>query len=182
MPRYAMTCDLRLCVTCNACVIACKSENAVPEGAARCWTVQAERGTFPRVSVETRSERCNHCENAPCVTACPTRASHYEAGGFVVVDPKKCVGCKACITACPYEVRYMHPEGYVDKCTYCTHRVRRGLDPACVTVCPTSALSFGDLDDPGSTVFQQLQARSFVVLKPEEDTRPKHFFLTGGNS
>lgn len=178
MTRYAMTVDQKLCVTCNACVIACKNENQVPEGAARCWTVQVEKGSFPLLSLETRSERCNHCENAPCVTACPTGASHYEDGGIVVVNPDKCVGCKACIVACPYEVRYMHPEGYVDKCTFCIHRVREGLDPACVTVCPTKALKFGDLDDPRSEVHQELQTRQHKVLKPEEDTRPRLFFLT----
>lgn len=178
MARYAMTCDQRLCVTCNACVIACKSENQVPEGAARCWTVQVERGAFPLLAVDTRSERCNHCENAPCVSACPTGASHYVEGGIVVVNQDKCVGCKACIIACPYEVRYLHPDGYVDKCTFCVHRVTKGLDPACVSVCPTGALSFGDLDDPSSKVHQQLQSRKSEVLKPEEDTRPKLFFLT----
>jgi len=173
-----MTVDEKLCVTCNACVIACKNENAVPEGAARCWTVQVERGIFPLLSLDSRSERCNHCENAPCVTACPTGASHFEEGGIVVVNPDKCVGCKACIVACPYEVRYMHPEGYVDKCTFCIHRVREGLDPACVTVCPTKALTFGDLDDPRSEVHQQLLTRQHKVLKPEEGTRPRLFFLT----
>lgn len=178
MPRYGMTVDQKLCVTCNACVLACKNENKVPEGEARCWTVQAERGAFPLLTLETRSERCNHCEDAPCVNACPTQASHYEEGGIVVVDPEKCVGCKACVVACPYEVRYMHPDGYVDKCTFCIHRVKEGKDPACVTVCPTKALTFGDLDDPRSVVFRQLQARQHKVLKPEEDTRPKLFFLT----
>jgi len=178
MARYGMTVDEKLCVTCNACVIACKSENGVPEGAARCWTSQEERGVFPLLSVETRSERCNHCENAPCVSACPTRASYYAEGGIVIVDPDKCVGCKACTIACPYEVRYMHPDGYIDKCTFCIHRVRVGKDPACVTICPTGALTFGDLDDPSSPVHRQLQSRSYKVLKEEEDTRPKLFFLT----
>lgn len=178
MPRYGMTVDQKLCVTCNACVLACKNENAVPEGEARCWTVQAERGVFPLLTLETRSERCNHCEDAPCVNACPTQASHYEEGGIVVVDPDKCVGCKACVVACPYEVRYMHPDGYVDKCTFCIHRVKEGKNPACVTVCPTKALTFGDLDDPRSAIFRQLQSRQHKVLKPEEDTRPKLFFLT----
>jgi Fe-S-cluster-containing dehydrogenase component len=176
--RYAMTVDQRLCVTCNACVLACKSENAVPDHEARCWTVQAERGAFPLLSLETRSERCNHCENAPCVSACPTQASHYEEGGVVMVDADKCIGCKVCILACPYEARYLHPDGYVDKCTFCLHRVREGKDPACVTVCPTGALTFGDLDDPHSAVHRQVQARQYKVLKPEEDTRPRLFFLT----
>jgi Fe-S-cluster-containing dehydrogenase component len=175
--RYGMTVDEKLCVTCNACVLACKNENAVPTGAARCWTVQEERGVFPLLSLQTRSERCNHCDNAPCVSACPTRATHYEVGGIVVVSEDKCVGCKACIIACPYEVRYVHPDGYVDKCTFCIHRVKKGLDPACVTVCPTGALTFGDLDDPSSEVHQQLKARPSSVAKPEEDTLPKLFFL-----
>jgi Fe-S-cluster-containing dehydrogenase component len=172
-----MTVDQRLCVTCNACVIACKMENRVPDGEARCWTVQEERGSFPLLSLLTRSERCNHCEHAPCVSVCPTSASHVVDGGFVEVDPERCVGCKACIVACPYEARYLHPDGYVDKCSFCLHRVRAGKDPACVTVCPTGALAFGDLDDPRSTVHQQLQQRHFTVNRPEEDTRPKVFFL-----
>lgn len=178
MARYGMTVDQKLCVGCNACVLACKNENAVPEGEARCWTVQAERGVFPLLTLETRSERCNHCEDAPCVNACPTQASHYEDGGIVVVDPEKCVGCKACIVACPYEVRYLHPDGYVDKCTFCVHRVREGKDPACATVCPTKAITFGDLDDPRSAVFRQLQTRQHKVLKAEEGTKPRLFFLT----
>ncbi len=177
MTRYAMTVDERLCVTCNACVIACKNENHVPDGEARCWTAQEERGTFPLLSLLTRSERCNHCENAPCVSACPTSASYVAEGGIVAIDPDRCIGCKACIVACPYEARYLHPDGYVDKCSFCIHRVRAGKPPACVAVCPTGALAFGDLDDPGSKVHRQLQNRQFTVLKPEEDTRPKLFFL-----
>lgn len=178
MPRYAMTVDQKLCVTCNACVIACKGENDVPDGTARCWTAQVERGVFPDLTVETRSERCNHCEHAPCVTACPTRASHVVDGGIVVVAKEKCIGCKACILACPYEVRYIHPEGHVEKCTFCIQRVREEKEPACVAVCPTNALAFGDLDNPRDEVRHQLLRRQFKVLKPEEDTSPKVYFLT----
>lgn len=178
MARFGMTVDQRLCVTCNACVLACKNENAVPEGAARCWTAQVEWGVFPQLAVETRSERCNHCENAPCVTACPTLASHTALGGIVEVDKDKCIGCKACVLACPYEVRYLHPAGYVDKCNFCIHRVKESKEPACVAVCPTDALCFGDLDDRGSKVHAQLLTRQFKVLKESEDTRPKLFFLT----
>jgi len=177
--RYAMACDEKLCVTCNACVLACKNENAVPDGAARCWTAQIERGSFPHCTVETRSERCNHCRSAPCVTACPTRASHYDVGGIVDVDAAKCIGCKACTLACPYEVRYTHPAGYVDKCSFCKHRVLEGQDPACVEVCPTGALVFGDLDDRNSRISRLLRTRAQLVLKPEEGTRPMMFFLSG---
>ena len=177
MARFAMTVDQKLCVTCNACVIACKSENAVPPGAARCWTVQAERGTFPLLAVETRSERCNHCENAPCVSACPTRASHYEPGGLVEVDPGKCVGCKACIIACPYEVRYLHPDGYVDKCTLCVHRLDRGLPTACEEVCPTQAIAVGDADAPSVEIARRLARPSAYVVTPEAGTRPNVFYV-----
>jgi Fe-S-cluster-containing dehydrogenase component len=178
MSRYGMTVDQKLCVTCNACVIACKNENNVPDGAARCWTAQVEWGTFPDLWIETRSERCNHCAEAPCVTACPTGASHYEDGGIVVVSKELCVGCKACILACPYEARYIHPDGYVEKCTFCIQRVRESKDPACTTVCPTDALTFGDLDDPNSEVSAQLRKQQFKVLKEHEDTEPRVFFLT----
>lgn len=177
MARYVMTIDQKLCVTCNACVIACKNENEVPNGAARCWTAQVQRGKYPNLSLETRSERCNHCTHAPCVTACPTRASHYADGGIVLVEKGKCVGCKACILACPYEVRYMHPEGHVEKCTFCIHRARKGKTTACAQVCPTGAISFGDLEDKQSDVYKLLQTRNYKVLKPAEDTQPMVYFL-----
>lgn len=90
---------------------------------------------IPDLQMEIRRERCNHCENPPCVYSCPTGASHvHELGGVVLVDPKLCIGCKACIASCPYDARYVHPEGFVDKCTFCIHRVEEGLDPACVSV------------------------------------------------
>lgn len=178
MTRYAMACDQRLCVACNACVVACNNENNVPETASRCWTAQVQSGKFPNLKLETRSERCNHCENAPCVSACPTRASHYAEGGIVMVTKDKCVGCKACIVACPYEARYIHPEGHVEKCTFCIHRVRAGKKPACVTVCPTDALKFGDLDDRESAISKLLESRSSKVLKPEQTTNPKYFLLS----
>ena len=129
------------------------------------------------MSDETRSERCNHCAHAPCVTACPTRASHYAEGGIVLVEQKKCVGCKACILACPYEVRYVHPKGHVEKCTFCIHRVKKGQAPSCAAVCPTDAITFGDLEDRRSKVFQQLQTRKYKVLNPEEGTKPMVYFL-----
>ena len=177
MARYAMSIDQQLCVTCNACVLACKNENQVPDGMSRCWTAQVQTGRFPHLSLETRSERCNHCSNSPCVSACPTRASHHTDDGIVLVDKDKCVGCKACILACPYEVRYVHPEGHVEKCTFCAHRAGTDEDPACATVCPTGAITFGDLEDRGSRIYKLLQRRKFKVLKPAEDTKPLVFFL-----
>jgi Fe-S-cluster-containing dehydrogenase component len=115
------------------------------------------RGEFPTLRLEIRSERCNHCDNPPCVYCCPTGASHvHDRGGVVLVTTTKCIGCKACIASCPYDARFMHPEGYADKCTFCIHRVEKGQDPACVSVCPTHCMHFGDLDDPQSEVSRLL--------------------------
>lgn len=177
MSRYAMVIDTKRCVGCADCVVACKTENNVPEGYCRDWIVQDIQGAFPDVQMEIRSERCNHCENAPCVRCCPTGASHIEEGGIVLVEHDKCTGCKACIAACPYGARYVHPDGYVDKCTFCVHRLREGLLPACVEVCPTKAMHFGDLDDPKSEVSKLLKSRRHHSLIPEAGTKPKIFYL-----
>jgi Fe-S-cluster-containing dehydrogenase component len=177
-PRYGMTVDTRRCVGCNACVLACKAENALPPQGFRDWIVTETRGVFPDLRTEIRSERCNHCERSPCVTACPTGASHVSPEGVVLVDRRKCTGCGTCIAACPYGARYVHPTGFVDKCTFCIHRVRRGDQPACVEICPTKALTFGDRADPRSEVSRLVQARKSKTLKPELGLRPKLDFLT----
>ena len=178
MSRYAMTVDTRLCVACKACVLACKTENKVPDGFCRDWLVEEVDGEFPRLRAQNRSERCNHCSDAPCVAACPTGASHYATGGTVLVNRDKCTGCKACIESCPYGARYLHPDGYVDKCTFCLHRVTRGLQPACVQTCPTHCLRFGDLDDPTSEVSKLLRTRKSDVLLPQAGTHPNVYFLS----
>ena len=175
--RYAMMVDTRLCVACKACVFACKAENRVPDNFARDWLMEEVRGEFPSLSAENRSERCNHCSNTPCVRACPTGASHINEGGTVQVSRNKCTGCKACIAACPYNARYAHPEGWVDKCTFCLHRVRRGEEPACVSICPTDTLHFGDLNDPNSSVSKLQRSRRWKVLFPETGAKPNVYFL-----
>lgn len=175
--RYAMTMDTRRCVGCHACVLGCKAENGLPDQGFRDWIVSVTKGHFPDLTQEIRSERCNHCTDAPCVTNCPTGASHRGEGEAVLVDPDMCSGCKACLAACPYGARYVHTEGYVDKCTFCMHRVKRGEQPACVANCPTKALQFGDLNDPDSVVSRQLRERQYKTLKPELGLHPNHFFL-----
>jgi Fe-S-cluster-containing dehydrogenase component len=176
--RYAMTVDTRLCVACNACVLACKAENGIPDGYCRDWVVEEVRGVFPVLSAENRSERCNQCARPPCVDVCPTGASHVSLGGVVLVNRDKCTGCKACVASCPYDARYIHPEGYADKCTFCLHRVKEGRRPACVEACPAGALQFGDLSDPASEVSRLLRTRKHKALHPEAGTDPNVFFLT----
>ncbi len=179
MSRYIMVIDTRRCVGCMDCVVACKTENRIPEGYTRDWITETVRGEFPSLSMEIRSERCNHCEKPPCVGCCPTGASHiHDRGGVVLVTKEKCIGCKACIASCPYDARYVHPEGHVDKCTFCLHRVERGELPACVSVCPTHCMHFGDADDPHSEVSRLLASRKGHTLMPEAGTGPRIHFLT----
>ena len=179
MARLGMVIDTRLCVGCQDCVVACQTENDVPLGHCRDWITTEVRGTFPHLRMEIRSERCNHCDEPPCVDCCPTGASHVDAFGQVVlVDADRCIGCKACIAACPYGARYVHPQGHIDKCTFCVHRVKEGLEPACVSVCPTRCMHFGDLDDPSSDVSRLLRQRAHHALLPEAGTRPRIFYLT----
>ncbi|MEI7596215.1 MAG: 4Fe-4S dicluster domain-containing protein [Bacteroidota bacterium] len=175
--RYAMAIDTMKCVGCSDCVVACQTENNVPIGFCRDWIVETTDGKYPDLRLENRSERCCHCENAACVRCCPTGASHKEEGGIVTVTHNECIGCAACIQSCPYDARYTHPDGYVDKCTFCLHRLTDGLKPACVSVCPTKCMYFGDLDNPESDVSKVLATRKWKTLIPEAGTDPKLYFL-----
>ena len=179
MARFCMVIDTAKCVGCMDCVVACKVENDVPDGFCRDWIVEEVQGSMPDLSMEIRSERCNMCDNPPCVYCCPTGASHVEDfGQLVQIDADKCIGCKACLAACPYGARYTHPDGYADKCTFCAHRLKEGKQPACVSVCPTRCMYFGDLDDANSEVNRLLRARAHKSLLNEAGTRPRIFFLS----
>ena len=179
MTRYAMVIDTRTCIGCTDCVDACRMENDVPAGLCYDWVVEATSGTYPDLSTEFRSERCNHCSHPTCVEACPTGASQtWNASNIVVVDATICTGCKACIAACPYDARLiMMPDGYIGKCTFCVQRVAKGLDPACVSVCPARAMYFGLPDDPGSEVGRLLATRDWYTLAPETGNQPNVYYL-----
>jgi len=178
MARFAMVIDTKKCVGCMDCVVACKTENQTPEGLNRDWIAYESIGKLPDIQMEIRSERCNHCDNPPCVDCCPCGASHvHELGGVVLVYQNKCSGCKACIAACPYNARFINPEGYADKCTFCIHRVETGLLPACVSVCPAHCMYFGDLENPESEVSRLLLSRKYHSLLPEAGTKPQIFYL-----
>jgi Fe-S-cluster-containing dehydrogenase component len=177
--QYAMVVDTRTCVGCGACVIGCKTENSVAQGYARDWVVTETAGTYPFLQMNVRSERCNHCEDAPCVTVCPTGASHYGPGRTVQVNQAKCSGCKACIAACPYGARFIDPQlGAVDKCTFCVHRIEDGIPTtSCQEICPTQSIYFGDLSDTNSQVSRLLATRDHYTLLPDAGTKPKHFYV-----
>jgi Fe-S-cluster-containing dehydrogenase component len=175
--RYAMAIDTKKCVGCSDCVVACQTENKVPIGYCRDWVVEVTDGTYPQLELENRSERCNQCDNSPCVRCCPTGASHYSDGGIVLVTPHKCIGCGACIQSCPYDARYSHPEGTWTSVPSVSTGSRKGLEPACVAACPTKCMYFGDLDDPNSPVSEILKVRKYKTLIPEAGTDPQLYFL-----
>jgi Fe-S-cluster-containing dehydrogenase component len=108
---------------------------------------------------------------------CPTGASHYAEGGVVLVNGDRCTGCKACLAACPYDARFINSRGVAEKCTFCLHRVKEGLEPACVSTCPSRAMIFGDLEDPSSPLVRTLGVRKHRALKPEAGTKPNLFYL-----
>lgn len=151
MPRYGMLLDVTKCVGCMACRIACQMQNDLPPKEAFIKYYESEKGTFPNVTSEFVPVQCQHCTDAPCVHVCPTGASQTRDDGIVVVDEKKCIGCKYCMAACPYDARItFHETGTVEKCIFCFPLVEAGEKPACVTTCITHCRVFGDLDDPNS--------------------------------
>ncbi len=165
------------CIGCHACSVACKAENDVPLGVFRTWVKQVEKGSGPATKRHFGVLRCNQCEDAPCVAICPTAAMHRRPDGIVDFDKDVCIGCKACIQACPYDAIYIDPSSHTAaKCNFCAHRVEVGLQPACVSACPTGALVVSDLDDPTSPVARAVAGGKVQVRKPELATRPKVFY------
>lgn len=181
--HYAMIVQVANCIGCQACTVACKFQNNVPEGQYRTITpALGPKGTYPKLSMTFEKEACQMCQNAPCVKVCPTKASHYNEDGVVLVDANKCVGCKYCMTACPYHARFINNEtGAADKCTFCYEsRVSKGLKPACVSTCVGGALSFGDINDPNSDVAKLLAKFKGEVRKPQLGTQPSVYYIYEG--
>jgi Fe-S-cluster-containing dehydrogenase component/formate-dependent nitrite reductase membrane component NrfD len=177
---YAFLIDNRRCIGCHACSVACKVEHEVPLGVARTWVKYVEKGVFPETRRTFQVTRCNHCADAPCVEICPTTALYTRKDGIVDFDPRRCIGCKACMQGCPYDALYIDPRTETAaKCNFCAHRVEVGLEPPCVTVCPTQAIVAGDLDNPASRLSALVGREATQVRKPEKGTRPKLFYIQG---
>ena len=176
-PRWIKVLDQTRCIGCHACTTACKAENSVPLGVTRTYVKSVEVGTFPHVRRNFQVTRCNQCSDAPCVTACPTEAMYRRPDGIVDFDKSICIGCKACIAACPYDAIFINPEDHsAEKCNFCAHRLEIGLEPACVSVCPTEAILVGDLHDPTSRVAEIVQREAVTVRRPEKETRPGLYY------
>lgn len=196
---YGMAIDLSKCIGCGRCVDACRAENGVPAGYFRTWVeryiiqpdgeavVESPSGGadgFPPTVSEKGILRtffvpklCNHCANPPCVQVCPVGATFATPDGVVLVDADYCLGCRYCIQACPYGARFLHPERHTaEKCTFCYHRVARGLVPACVEVCPTGARVFGELRHRNSPLARFMHFSQLQVLKPHLNTEPKVYY------
>ncbi|MFC2059658.1 4Fe-4S dicluster domain-containing protein [Chloroflexota bacterium] len=199
--HWVMAIDLKLCNGCNTCVIACKQGNGTPPGIFWAKVLEEEVGVFPLARRVFWPMRCMQCEDAVCLEVCPTGAGYQREDGLVLIDAEKCIGCKACILACPYEARYLwegkgsyykdsvtpyekqayarHVPGAVQKCDFCASRLDEGLQPHCVENCLTGALSFGDIDDPNSYVNRVLgEPRVHLQLKKELNTNPSIYYLT----
>lgn len=194
--RYAMVIDPTQCLGCQACVAACTEEHDTPfwSGNYRTHVEDLVGGSYPDLSRQFLPRLCMQCEDAPCVAVCPSGASHHVAGGAVVVDQDRCLGCKACIEACPYDARYVYSaadileaqkdygpgvkqiSAHVDKCDLCVDRVAAGLEPACVATCPGEARLFGDLDDAGSKVAKLVASGRAKPLAAGLGTHPRVFY------
>ncbi len=178
--KYGFVIDNRKCIGCHACTVACKSEHDVPIGVNRTWVKQTEKGTFPDTRRVFSVTRCNHCTDAPCVEICPTQALFIREDGIVDFNNDRCIGCKSCMQACPYDSLYIDPETKTAaKCNYCAHRIDVGLEPACVIICPEEAIISGDMDDPHSKISQLIALQQVKVRKPEKSTKPNLFYIDG---
>lgn len=176
--RLGFLIDQRRCIGCHACTVACKQEQEVPLGVFRTWVKYIEKGEFPNTRRHFTVLRCNHCDDAPCIEICPTTALFRRSDGIVDFDQSRCIGCKSCMQACPYDALYIDPlEHTAAKCNFCAHRIDVGLKPACEIVCPETAIISGDLDDPSSVISNLIAREPVQVRKPEQGTQPKLFYI-----
>lgn len=176
--RYGFAIDQRTCIGCHACTVACKTEHEVPVGQFRTWVKYVDTGSFPDTTRSFGVMRCNHCTDAPCVKICPTQALYKRDDGIVDFDQDRCIGCKSCMQACPYDAIYIDADTHTAaKCNMCAHRIDEDLEPACVVVCPTHSIWVGDLDDPTSGIARLVSTQETAVRSPEQNTGPNVFYL-----
>lgn len=199
--QYGMGINVDRCIGCAKCMEACKIENDVPPGPFyfRTWVERYTIRTDQEVTVECIGRKevkpkepaeekdilrtffipklCNHCAHPPCVQVCPVGATFATKEGNVLVDDTRCIGCGYCVQACPYGSRYLDPRTKTAaKCTFCYHRLAKGLLPACVEVCPTQTRVFGDLNSKASPLTRFRRMNRIDVLKPGLNTEPRVYY------
>ena len=174
MARYGMLINTKKCVGCYACRVACQMVFGLESDEAFIKFDEMEQGVYPNVYAEVVRVQWMHCEDAPCEAVCPTHATYTTDSGVEQVDEERCIGCKYCIVACPYNARFINEETKVaDNCDFCLHtRLEKGQQPACVEACKYDALVFGDLNDPNSYINKLLAVKDSVRIRPELGTEP----------
>ncbi|OGO41342.1 MAG: 4Fe-4S ferredoxin, partial [Chloroflexi bacterium RBG_16_57_9] len=178
MPKYGMVIDLTKCLGCNACTVACQAQNRLPAEEHWIRVRTFESGKYPTVTKNFLTVQCMHCDKPTCVSVCPTQASYKRRDGIVLVNEDRCIGCKYCVVACPYQARVFNEEkGLPEKCIFCLPRVARGVAPACVVACPAGARRFGDLNDPESEVSRLIATKKAARLRPDLGTDPNIYFV-----
>lgn len=205
MTKLGIAIDLERCVGCHTCANACKMQNNVPTGmlwnrvtTEGCDVIDGAVGTYPNLTRTFLPVACQHCENPACQRVCPTGATYKDDKGRVEIDYDKCIGCRMCMSACPYNgvrsfnweepVFHMdyamgskdapeHQQHVVEKCTFCYHRTSQGIEPACMHLCVGRARFWGDLDDPTSEVSRLLAERSHKRLLEDRGTEPSTYYL-----
>lgn len=185
MPRYGMLIDLSQCVRCRTCYVVCKVMHNIPnqfesgQSYARLNFIEPEVGKYPDVRRHFLPFHCMQCDDPACIKVCPQDAISRREDGIIITDTDKCIGCEACVEACPYHARYLNEEtGTVDACNFCVERVDEGLQPWCVERCIGHAMIFGDLDDPASEVSKGIKRTQAKPLSPESGTRPKVYYAS----
>lgn len=204
MTKLAIVINKDRCIGCHTCSNACKMQNNVPMGMMwnrvitdGCESIDGAVGVYPNLSRSYTPLACQHCENPACLRVCPTGATYKDDKGRVEIDYDKCIGCRMCMAACPYNARSFNweepkrdpgfnygdarvpvrPRGVAEKCTLCKERTDDGDEPMCVKCCPTKARVFGDLDDPNSEISKRIKEKSAYTLLPEQGTKPQvHYY------
>ncbi|WP_172135962.1 4Fe-4S dicluster domain-containing protein [Adlercreutzia sp. ZJ473] len=205
MTKLAIAINTARCIDCMTCANACKMQNNVPSG--MLWnrvitegadSVNGAVGSYPNLTRTFLPLACQHCENPACEKVCPTGATYKDDKGRVEIDYDKCIGCRMCMAACPYNARVFNwaeplrdpdfnygdprvpvrPRGVMEKCTLCKERTDDGDVPMCVACCPTKARVFGDLDDPGSEVSRLKREKPVRILLEDKGTRPQVFYVS----
>lgn len=180
--RWVMVVDLRKCIGCQACTVACSTENQVPDNQFRTLVSHYEIKKDGESRSAMLPRLCNHCDNPPCIPVCPVQATYQRNDGIVVVDNTRCVGCAYCVQACPYDARFINSETHTaDKCTFCVHRIEAGLLPACVETCVGGARIFGNIRDPESEVSKLIAGVETGTLKPRLGTQPQVYYISLDN-